>query len=571
MLLVRLGEMRRQRSAMIVLGMVACGWVASASATLPWVFQFTENALGYADQQGFCSRWWNTDENLLLEDGLELPVAFQFNSNQRHIADGCLGHGWWFPILESTITLAEDRWLLAGPGGYLFSLFPHKDDPSVLKTLDTGLLVRKQPDGDFLVEDKRQGWKFLYQGGRLDSAVTPKGDALTWVREGKRVVRIVSAARGDLLTARYNADTLLEHFELTQTRCSSKFTYTEVPLIQEEGAEPKLAPSIGTLEDSYGFFGYITHRLEPDGKTMRMEEEFIPTRNGKATTGANTLLKVYRWDAATKQIVEAFGKAYEISFPFPYPGAHAKIIQKDPEGSIASYCHDIRAGYLEETRTDGTESKTWFVTERGPAHGKVARRVEENVNRRRHSEYKAAYDQLGRVESEFIDGSEVKYAYDPGAKDIYRHTERLENKADGSSKLAYYVEGKLTKAEARSKSGRSEIIYYNDDGDDVRHEYPDGAWRAIEYYKRGLPSKITSSSGRIDVFNYDADGKLITKWINGSLVWRRVKSSGGREYALTFAENEPDPFHVRAVIDLETGRALRDKEAKVIISECLPQ
>jgi hypothetical protein len=96
------------------------GQAVKVSAAEPYTFKYINNALGLADRQGRVARWMDADEKINVDDDLQLPVRFQFNSDQQFVTNGCLGQGRWFPILESTVIRREDRWLMRGPGGFTY-------------------------------------------------------------------------------------------------------------------------------------------------------------------------------------------------------------------------------------------------------------------------------------------------------------------------------------------------------------------------------------------------------------------------------------------------------------------
>src|SRR5688572_12987016 len=102
------GNMIRFSFACLLCLCCVLGQTVNVSATQPVTFKYINNALGFADRQGFLSFWWHADGKIVIDPKTELQVRFLFNSNQRYVVDGCLGEGWWFPMLESTITQRDD-------------------------------------------------------------------------------------------------------------------------------------------------------------------------------------------------------------------------------------------------------------------------------------------------------------------------------------------------------------------------------------------------------------------------------------------------------------------------------
>jgi hypothetical protein len=269
-------------------------WSTLASAKVPYVFQNLSNALGFSDRQGFCSIWWNFDEKVDAGSGVELPIRLQFNSFQQSMADSCLGAGWWFPLLESTVVRENEKTVLANlPEGDVLRLHPSKTEQGKFHSMDhtrTGTLL----EGDVFKLEGKDGWHFAYEKGRLKEARTPGGDVLHWDYDGSKVSRIISKASGTLLEARYDLATgLLEEIVFGKGKEGVRFGYTDFPLlttVADRSMVSRLVKGLGKVESRRGFTADVAYQPMEDANSLEMVVNH-------ATKGGAKGVDKYRWSA----------------------------------------------------------------------------------------------------------------------------------------------------------------------------------------------------------------------------------------------------------------------------------
>ncbi|QIF02445.1 hypothetical protein [Roseimicrobium sp. ORNL1] len=390
---------------------VVCAVAASlAHAADPYVFRYLDNALGFADKQGSLCNWWNADEKIVLDGETELPVRFLFTSSQRNVADGCLGHGWWFPLFESTVVQSDEgKVLMHAPGGFVFHLLQDAKNADKYASPD-GLMEGRLLSGDgFEVKDHKGGWGFRFHKGRLQEAVTPTGDELRWIYEGTRVVKLTSKKKGDLITARYNQEGLLERFDLTQSKYWTQFGYTQYPLmakVLEKAVPVRMVQSVGAVK-APGFDGRINYEPDTEAESLAMKVNYVSQATGKKLT------ENYSWDLNSGHILTDPSHTYTLTFPESVGAGPSKVVRTDAAGKSESYSYDTKTGVWEHLKKSGAVDRYHYVLTPGPNYGKVRRRdlLKAGSDSGFLKVYEASWDSAGRTLREIGENYSVTWQY----------------------------------------------------------------------------------------------------------------------------------------------------------------
>ena len=333
-------------------------------------FRHLNNALGFADRQGNCAVWWFFDHEIKLSEGRALPLRMQFNSNPRYSADSCLGHGWWFPILESTVVQNDEGTVVMnGPGGYPFYFLRDPGKPGAFLTQDLKY-KGQQTDSGFDVEGE-DGWKFHYHLGRLRRAQTPQGDELTWRYDKNCVVGITSRADGDLLRAQYDsANGLLKSLAGKQGEPSLSFTYGQVPLVVASPVGNTISnvlPTLGGVKDQEGLGGSFTISPAEDLAQLKLSLDY-------RTKDLRRHLEQYAWSTQTKAILQDNFGTYQVAGQ-NQKDSHAQITRLNTDGSLEKYSFDSKTGILEAQERSGIRFRKYMTFTPGASYGRT-RKIE---------------------------------------------------------------------------------------------------------------------------------------------------------------------------------------------------
>ncbi|WP_009962605.1 RHS repeat protein [Verrucomicrobium spinosum] len=561
-------------SLLVLLGL----FVSSlAHAAVPPVFKYLNNALWSADRQGCFSKWWLCDEKITLDEATELPVRFLFNSKPRYVSDGCLGYGWWFPLLESTVTQSDETEVTVhSPGGFVYRLFRDPKKPDAYDSLDAAIAGKLLPGDAFEVVDKKEGWKFRYHKGRIVEATTPKGDELRWAYDGTRVGKISSKKKGDLLTARYGPTGHLERFELVPNKYWTEFGYTEFPVMAKalgKALPVRMLPSVGSIKDNQDYQGKIGYRPDEDGllQAMSLEEQL-----GKGKQHDET----FKWNVGSGAIASDGNRTYNVEIPEGVAaGARAKIVATDRDGKRESYSYDEKTGIWEHGLPDGSVKRTYFMLTPGMGYGK-ARKIEtiEKGSTEPRLLALASFDNQGRTIRERIADALETTQYGAGLSRVVTKRD-----AGGSSilqVLKYDSLGRLVEKTEKNET-RTDYVYegaspllherithlasglkreiFDDRGDVVRCEYPDGSAEVMTYLSRGQLSRHVLRSGAIREFKYSGS-KQISRLLNGKLTWSLMQhSQTGALYEVNFGSDGM----ARSIYDTASKRLLGFRESRM--------
>jgi hypothetical protein len=130
--------------------------------------------MGAADRFGYAR--WSTEIGSLTLNSRKIPVRIYFSSDPR-LPTGCLGQGWLFPLMESTLIEENQKTLRwHRPDSKIWHLhlsrgaFDSKSDPN-LQIYETGSTrwkaTRKKGTRRFVLTDTKSGSELVYDEGIL--------------------------------------------------------------------------------------------------------------------------------------------------------------------------------------------------------------------------------------------------------------------------------------------------------------------------------------------------------------------------------------------------------------------
>lgn len=374
--------------------------IPSVVADTPDVFKHTNNALGAADRRGnFSLREIISEAKLFAGVEGDLPLGIMFNSDQRCCANSCLGYGWWFPMLESTVSqVDENNVVMYGPGGMALYFARDPKASDVYLTRDFRYRGRQASEKDFTVEDGK-GWALSFHEGRLFRLRAPDGDEFKWNYVANRVTSIVSKKNGELLRAQYDPQTgLLKSLETSSADGRGRkitLSYTQVPLIARMTGDlraiQRLLPSLAEVKRKNG-----------EGVKFDIEasNDLAEYRMFKVQTDADGTIQKdrYSWRADGRLLVSDTSSTYHVIQPDDR-WEHAKIERIFPDGTQAGYAYNAKTGILEEAPRGGGRKTTSYILSPGPAFGKIRRRTQPSGE-----ELGFEYDQTGRLLRRTIKG-----------------------------------------------------------------------------------------------------------------------------------------------------------------------
>lgn len=563
----RINVLQHCRSSLLA-GMAMLLGTLQAGAKNPEVLWAAKNAIGSADKLGFCSVWLTLNESLLLDGGFKLPLRIEHNSMQRKTGSSCLGHGWWFPLLESTVTETNEvTSALHSPGGETLYFYRDPQDPSKYQTRDVGYTGTIRPGDVFEVETPER-WTLRFVKGRLRNMKMAGGDELTWEYQRNLLSRITSRKLGELLVADYEGDSL-KQLRCNQGRDTLTFVQGDFPLTASLAGRSTVANVTKSLvacrSAQLQEFG-LRYEVTNDVSHLNM---FVD--RGAAKAGPGT--ELYQWRTADGVISQDPEGSYRVENANPaLPGHAINIVRTSGNGKKEGYSFDASRGLWKKLLADGSERSTYFVMTPGPTFGharKIERRVAPgDAKSEVQNLYSARFDLSGRVVREVRDDMEIEYRYDSkeaGSK-LSAPSERIEKRHDGSVHHLTYANGELASSVVTDKNGGVLKKWYDANGDILRQVDPDGFERLIEYQAPGLPKKISDSNRSITEIRYDKNNIAIERVINGIVRWRRIVDAATElPWGVEFAENG----QVHAVLNPATGEVLPQAEAAKILVTAL--
>lgn len=366
----------------------------------------TRNALGWADRWGNLSIWFDFDTDVLLNKiklNEVLPIRLQYSSVQRFVGQGIGGDGWWVPLLESTVTeLSETSVKLHTLSGNTETLLKEPGEAGSYATKNQGWNGKLKGD-HFEVTDSR-GWGYDYAHGRLRTAITPKGDLLSWIYDEGKVIAIESKQFGRLLSVFYDSKTgLLSRIDYNKGD-SISFKIGEKPhltTVLGRTFVDAMMPSILGITNKAGYRmdGLFEPDLDNGIMTLTLSE-----KDGLKPQAS----RAFTWDTVTGWIKHDGEFAYTVTpnkdgrevFPF--------LERVNGKGQKESYKFDTQKMEAVLAKLDGSTVTYQYVGTPGPTFGKLRKSVRTLADGTQTILYQAAYDASGKLIKLNTGGTAIK-------------------------------------------------------------------------------------------------------------------------------------------------------------------
>jgi len=168
-----------------MLGLLAVFTVCAVSA--PVDLSAPATTIGASDSKGYLRIWREIGE-IDYGEGMKLPVRIEFSS-ARQSSSPLLGKGWWCPMLESSAYLIRESMLKATlMCGKTMYLRRDNKNSNTFHTLDKEW--KAVQEGNSITISREDGWKIVYDGGKVQSLTTDKGRTLLWKYDEGQAVEV---------------------------------------------------------------------------------------------------------------------------------------------------------------------------------------------------------------------------------------------------------------------------------------------------------------------------------------------------------------------------------------------
>jgi len=304
-----------------------------------------------------------------------LPIRFQFSSRQDAIAESGFGHGWWFPVLESTATKVSERQIrvFLFTGGHLNLVKGPSEDKNQENyfTPDHNWLGVADESGRFTLTSADKLWKMGFQHGKLLEVKFPDGESLRWHYKGDDVTKVTSSELGDLVDVRRNERNLI-----------SKVFF-------------KGAPEVAVDYDSFPLMiellgAKVVSQLEPSASAFKMNGgervmkcEWGVGEDGLMEMSIEDTIRDFvwsendlKWDIGTGNVISDGESLYKIAFERHLKNGRSLSVERvDPNGDVIdSWAHDARSMTTEVSSGSGHTILTTAIGVPGPSFGKIRKR-----------------------------------------------------------------------------------------------------------------------------------------------------------------------------------------------------
>lgn len=418
------------RSGLLTAIVMAAFWmlaqVGGCRAESPLLVRLS-NALGGGDRQGHCTVWWSFDRDVTLSDKVELPLRASFSSAPR-FADSCLGQGWWFPLLESSVVRQAERAVMVNtPGGGLLAMASDTINPEEFYTPDQRYIGREVGQGRFEIKGV-DGWVLRFHKGRITTMEMPSGEVLTWEYADNRVTSIESNRNGEVMSMTYDTKTtLLASLHVAKTGLKYAFDFGQLPMIGRLGDLNTVTGVVPTLNGvSKDGTALAAFHFEPSEK---IDELRLSIEQPNKAVHPHT--EDYAWEPVSGIIRKDPKGTFEVQPPKEPNGIAtlARIPSLSNGGTRESYSYDIRTGVADIVGQDGLRRRRTYNLAPGAAYGKTRKtEVFDEASQSFKTLYQASFDKDGKLLRATTDGETQTWAYKSGEVEVFKQTPTSQQK-----------------------------------------------------------------------------------------------------------------------------------------------
>jgi len=526
------------------------------------------NGGGACDQWGYVRYSMACAEEILVGTEFTIPIRFEFTSNPSYTDPSCMGAFCRFPLLESSVVLKGDEMIANLPGGLPLPL--HRDPANAKRFVsDNKATVGELKDGDVIELHESKGWTLRYRASKIAELISPKGAVVRWVTEKGRVKSLVGPA-GVLMELSYRPDGLLEEFHYVPLRGQNFFTrltYDTTPKIVQENDQPKqdgVVPTLASIFDSWGNRAETAFKASDDFKTLEGSYDTMKL-NGKPNH------EFFRWSTATRFIIADDVFTYEVIPASAAPGAQARITRRYPDGRNMISSWDSKSGEFKVMFSDGATKIERRSIKKDASYGRVLERREIRPAGTDRIDYRADYDDQGRIIHESDPKLVKDYKYLPASTELEQHdvagnflAKQILN-TDGrilrfqtsefTAVHEYLADGKM-RAVHTAKNGDVTTSIFNVFDDLLERTFPDGSRESHTYSAPGNRSSSVDRKGS-RWFYESRNDHLTTVWKDGVLNYAVVYDSDQRRW---MGVQVGDDGKVSRIRSMQTGKDLAGKE-----------
>lgn len=402
---------------------------------------------------------------------------FQYSSYSDYESP-FLGKGFFVPLLEASL-IDNDYFLEATTmGGSKVYMYRLPAEPNRYVSLN-GKNSATKLQGDKVVRETEDGFKFEYDEGRLNRMQTPKGTQLTFDYDGElcktirtssgvvvcSITKIAADANSSFKTASGKYDLEFQAFPSAGDDANLPPSYTLKTIAWPDGAKTQFSYSY--LDDS----GDIKMHMSYQDDVM----DFV-------------------WNKITEQLVSADRVDYEIT-PLkredPTSSTDRRraertvtgvytIKQRFEDGSWELFSHDEDAGYSDVEKSNGEIIRTHYINTRGPIFNLVSKRERiyrvNEVQHRAEVFYEAFYDAKGNLLRQVRNGKITWHLRKGGipasvvkeGDNLVRYDDKdrvIESRYDDSITRILWLKNESSRVVSSHPWGEVNLRYYDPYGD----------------------------------------------------------------------------------------------------------
>ncbi|OYW76876.1 MAG: hypothetical protein B7Z37_06685 [Verrucomicrobia bacterium 12-59-8] len=347
--------------------------VQAQQREVPAVFHPSSNGLAAASRDGAVALWFPIVKNLSL-GGTSIPLRIGFGSRQNNCKDSCLGLGWWFPLLESSVVeLYEGCIEVMTPGGARIRVYEEKSAQKTFSSLDQKWTAELA--GDTFLVHAHDGWDLKFVKGYLVQMTDVDHGKVNFHRKNGRVEE-VTVDGNNVLGLAYDKEGHLR----TLSYPGHVLELEMLPAMILSGDGLQLGKAVAKISEKQKEL--MSFLLKPTGDLNSL----MMTASGDE--------QLWQWDSAGT--IESDSKStYHIDYV--KEGEDAVIQRTLKSGEIESYAYDSGTGTQTTTAANGVTLSRRYVLTPGAAYGRLWSEVVANVSGDKWERQKYYYDKNGSV------------------------------------------------------------------------------------------------------------------------------------------------------------------------------